>query len=84
MSDSQSVPQKPRFEETEAYKEAVALSHYVEQVMDTEFARHEANAALYGVIQDWAAIRARGTESNKEKLNEYLDQLRARYDRGEL
>ena len=83
MSDP-SVPQKPSFEETEAYKEAIELSRYVEQVMDTEFTKHEANAVQFGIVQDWTAIRARGVESNKEKLNEYLDQLRAKYDRGEL
>ncbi len=84
MSDTPNDTTKPPFEETEVYKETIALSKYFEQVMDTELKKSEVTAALFGIEMDWQSIRAVSDQSSKDKLDEYLDQLRQRYDRGEL
>lgn len=83
MSDPHSVPQKPPFEETEAYREAIRLSVIHDQSVESGLREAELNAVRLGFPMDFASIRESARQGSKAKLEEYLAQLRQRYERGE-
>lgn len=81
MSD---IPQKPPFEETEAYQNALHLSRVHDEAVESGLREAELNALRIGYPLDFVAIREKARQGSIAKLDEYLAQLRARYDRGEL
>lgn len=78
------IPQKPPFEETEAYQNAIRLSVIYEQSLESGLRDSELNAMKLGLPIDFVAIREKARQGSKAKLDEYLAQLRQRYNRGEL